>query len=93
MKAAPFLVRLRVNNMTKPPWLDIRADDHPDRLTELRRLYDVAQERFLHIAAIMPTAANFSGVADRSGIDAAIAAEEARHKAEGRRCRSFATPL
>ncbi|MGJ8588870.1 MAG: DUF1028 domain-containing protein [Yoonia sp.] len=75
------------------PWLDIRADDHPDPLAELRRLLDVANERFLHVAEIMPTAANFSGVTDRSAIDAAIAAEEARRKAEGRTSRSFATEL
>jgi uncharacterized Ntn-hydrolase superfamily protein len=75
------------------PWIDIRADDHPDPLAELRRLLDVAGERFLHVAEIMPTAANFSGLTDRSGIDAAIAAEEAKRKAEGRASRSFATEL
>jgi uncharacterized Ntn-hydrolase superfamily protein len=75
------------------PWLSLRADDHPDPLAELRRLYDVAQERFLHVADAMPTRANFSGTTDRSGIDAAIAAEDARRKAEGRKSRSFATDL
>lgn len=75
------------------PWLDIRADDHPDPLAELRRLLDVAGERFLHVADIMPTAANFSGLTDRSGIDAAIAKEEAKRKAEGRVSQSFATEL
>lgn len=74
-------------------WIDIRADDHPDPLTELRRLLDVAGERFLHVAEIMPTAANFSGLADRSGIDVAIATEEAKRKAAGRVSRSFATEL
>jgi len=75
------------------PWLSLRADDHPDPLAELRRLYDVAQERFVHVAAAMPTRANFSGVTDRTGIDAAIAAEEATRRAEGRKSRSFATNL
>ncbi|NKX45685.1 DUF1028 domain-containing protein [Roseicyclus persicicus] len=75
------------------PWISLRADDHADPLGELRRLYDVAHERFLHVADAMPTRANFSGVTDRSGIDAAIAAEEARRKAEGRVSRSFATRL
>ena len=75
------------------PWLDIRADDHPDPLAELRRLLDVAGERFLHVAEVMPTAANFSGLTDRSSIDAAITADEARRKAEGRPSRSFATEL
>lgn len=75
------------------PWLSLRADDHPDPLAELRRLYDVAHERFLHVADAMPTKANFSGTTDRTGIDAAIAAEEAKRRAEGRVSRSFATAL
>jgi hypothetical protein len=41
----------------------------------------------------MPTRANFSGTTDRRGIDAAIAAQEAKRKAEGRESRSFATDL
>lgn len=75
------------------PWIDIRADDHPDPLAELRRLYDVAQERYLHMAETFPTNADFSGTLDRSAIDAAIAAEEARRKVEGMQSRSYATPL
>jgi len=75
------------------PWLSLRADDHPDPLGELRRLYDVALERFIHITDAMPTTADFSGTTDRTGIDAAIAAEDARRKAEGRKSRSFATEL
>ncbi|MFC3613403.1 DUF1028 domain-containing protein [Lutimaribacter marinistellae] len=75
------------------PWLDLRADDHPDPLPELRRLYDVAQERYLHVAEAMPTRANFSGLTDRTPLDAAIAEEEERRKREGRQSRSFATPL
>lgn len=84
---------LRIHRSEDYPWLDLRADDHPDPLAELRRLLDVAQERYLHVAQIMPTAANFSGVTDRSRIDAAIAAEAARRKSEGRVSRSFATEL
>jgi uncharacterized Ntn-hydrolase superfamily protein len=75
------------------PWLDIRVDDHPDPLAELRRLYDVAQERFLHVADTMPTRGNFSGLTDRTPLDAAIAEEEARRQREGRKSQSFATPL
>jgi uncharacterized Ntn-hydrolase superfamily protein len=75
------------------PWLSLRADDHPDPLDELRRLHDVAHERFVHVAEAMPTRANFSGTTDRTGIDAAIAAADAQRKAEGRPSRSFATEL
>jgi uncharacterized Ntn-hydrolase superfamily protein len=75
------------------PWLSLRADDHPDPLAELRRLYDVAHERFLHVAEAMPTRANFSGTTDRAPIDAAIRAEEARRRADGHKSRSYATAL
>ncbi|MEM6710665.1 MAG: DUF1028 domain-containing protein [Pseudomonadota bacterium] len=75
------------------PWLDLRADDHADPLAELRRLYDVAHERFIHFAEAMPTVENFSGIADRAPLDAAIADEEARRKREGHLSQSFATPL
>ncbi|SDO20952.1 Uncharacterized conserved protein, Ntn-hydrolase superfamily [Lutimaribacter pacificus] len=75
------------------PWLDIRADDHADPLTELRRLYDVAHERFLFMADILPTRTNPHGLTDRSGVDAAIAEAEQRRRDEGRESRSFATPL
>ncbi|MFD1910968.1 DUF1028 domain-containing protein [Halodurantibacterium flavum] len=75
------------------PWLSIRADDHADPLAELRRLYAVAQERFLHVMEVVPTRENPSGATDRSHIDARIAALEAQRIAEGRPSPSFATPL
>ncbi|MBF9030122.1 DUF1028 domain-containing protein [Rhodobacterales bacterium HKCCE3408] len=75
------------------PWLSLRADDHPDPLEELRRLYDVAYERFVHVAEAMPTRANFSGTTDRTGIDKAIAEADAARRAAGRPSRSFATEL
>jgi uncharacterized Ntn-hydrolase superfamily protein len=72
------------------PWLDLRADDHADPLGELARLWDVAQERYVHFAKGMPTAERFSGYPTREGIDAAIAEAEARRVAEGRPSRSRA---
>ncbi len=75
------------------PWLDLRADDHADPLGELARLWDVAQERYVHFAKGMPTAKRFSGYPTRDGIDADIAAAEARRKAEGRASRSQAVEL
>ena len=50
-------------------WLDLRADDHADPLGELARLWDVAQERYVHFAKGMPTAERFSGYPTREGID------------------------
>lgn len=75
------------------PWLSIRADDHPDPLAELRRLYAVAQERYMHVAETMATKANPDGMIDRREIDEKIAALEAARIAEGRPSASFATPL
>ncbi|MFP7672559.1 DUF1028 domain-containing protein [Marivita sp. S0852] len=72
------------------PWLDLRADDHADPLGELSRLWAVAQERYVHFAKGMPTAERFSGYPTRAGIDADIAAAEARRKAEGRPSQSNA---
>ncbi|CDN47709.1 DUF1028 domain-containing protein [Neorhizobium galegae] len=74
------------------PWLRINADDHADPLGELRRLYAVAQERFLHVAETMPTRENPHGMIDRRVIDQKIAELEATREAEGRASASFATP-
>lgn len=75
------------------PWLDIRADDHPDPLPELRRLLAVAGERYLHVAETLPTSDNVSGMLDRSPVDLKIAELEAERIREGRPSASFATPL
>lgn len=82
---------LRIHRGEDYPWLDLRADDHPDPLAELRRLYDVAHERFLHMAEAMGTRENFAGMTDRAPIDRAMAAAEAARLREGRKSQSFAT--
>jgi uncharacterized Ntn-hydrolase superfamily protein len=74
-------------------WLRLNADDHADPLAELRRLYAVAQERYLHVAETMATRRNPSGLTDRREIDERIAALEAERIAAGRPSASFATPL
>ncbi|WP_370159583.1 DUF1028 domain-containing protein [Limimaricola soesokkakensis] len=73
------------------PYLSLRVDDDADPLSELRRLLDVAGERYLHVAEAMPTAENFSGLSDCAPIDRAITEAEARRAAEGRASRSRAT--
>ena len=83
---------LRIHRGEDYPWLDLRADDHADPLAELRRLLDIAGERYLHVADAMPTRANFSGVTDRSDLDRRIAEAEAQRHAQDRRSRSNATP-
>ncbi len=72
-------------------WLNIRVDDSADPLTELERLYAVAQERYLHVSETMPTRQNPSGMTDRREIDEKIAALDAARIAEGRPSASFAT--
>ena len=71
-------------------WLDLRADDHADPLGELARLWDVAQERYVHFAKGLPTAGCFSGSPTRDGIDADIAAADALRASQGRSSRSQA---
>lgn len=72
-------------------WLDIRADDHADPLEELRRLYQVAQERYLHVAETMATRENPHGMIDRREIDEKIARLESERLKQGRPSASFAT--
>jgi uncharacterized Ntn-hydrolase superfamily protein len=55
------------------PDLDIRADDHPDPLAELRRLYAVSQEHYAVFRRFLAGADNPCGVFDRAVINAAIA--------------------
>jgi uncharacterized Ntn-hydrolase superfamily protein len=55
------------------PDLDIRADDHPDPLGELRRLYRVSLERFAVFRRHNPGRDSKWGTLDRAVIDAAIA--------------------
>ncbi len=66
------------------PWLSLRADDHADPLAELDRLWQVAQERYVHFTLGVPTAKAFSGSPTRDHIDAAIAEAEERRLSEGR---------
>lgn len=54
------------------PDLDLRADDHPDPLAELRRLLAVARERFVHYRRFL-AGRDHPGVFDRAVIEAAIA--------------------
>jgi len=55
------------------PFLDLRVDDHPEPLVELRRLYEKSFEGFQPFAACLPSRARPAGVTDRSVIEAEIA--------------------
>jgi uncharacterized Ntn-hydrolase superfamily protein len=66
---------LKVCTRDAYPDLDIRTDDHPDPLRELRRLHAVSQERFAVFRRFLAGADSPCGVFDRAVIDAAIARE------------------
>jgi uncharacterized Ntn-hydrolase superfamily protein len=66
---------LKVCTRDAYPDLDIRTDDHPDPLRELRRLYAVSLERFAVFRRFLAGSDSPCGVFDRSVIDAAIARE------------------
>jgi uncharacterized Ntn-hydrolase superfamily protein len=74
-------------------WLDIRADDHANPLGELRRLYEVAGERYLHVAETMATRENPHGMIDRSEIDRKIAELDEARRRDGRPSASHATSI
>jgi uncharacterized Ntn-hydrolase superfamily protein len=63
---------LKVCTRDPYPDLDIRTDDHPDPLAELRRLYAVSRERFAAFRRFLPGTDSPCGVFDRDVIDAAI---------------------
>ena len=63
---------LKIATRDPYPELDIRADDHPDPIAELRRLYAVSQERFAVFRRFLAGTDSPCGVFDRSVIDAAL---------------------
>ena len=54
------------------PDLDLRVDDHAEPLTELRRLYEKAQERFVPYLGCSPSKARPWGIFDRDQIEREI---------------------
>jgi uncharacterized Ntn-hydrolase superfamily protein len=60
------------------PILDLRTDDHPEPLAELRRLYDLAQQRYVVIQAAMATRANPAGIFDTAERDRMIARHQSK---------------
>ncbi len=64
---------VRVHTRDPYPDLDLRADDHPDPLAELRRLHRVSLERFAPFRRLMAGRDDPWGVLDRATIDEAVA--------------------
>jgi uncharacterized Ntn-hydrolase superfamily protein len=66
---------LKVCTADPYPDLDIRTDDHPDPLAELRRLHRISLERFAVFRRFLPGTDSPCGVFDRAVLEAAIARE------------------
>ena len=53
-------------------FLDLRVDDHPEPLIELRRLYEKSLERYQAFLGCLPGRDRAAGITDRAEIEAAI---------------------
>lgn len=62
------------------PYLDIRVDDHPDPVVELRRLYEESKAEYLPFKDKLPSAANPYGVYGKALTEAIIAEQAERDK-------------
>ncbi|WP_460451330.1 DUF1028 domain-containing protein [Alsobacter sp. SYSU BS001988] len=65
---------LRIWTTEVYPAMDIRVDDDPEPLAELRRLWRMAHQRYVPFQAAGPTRARPGGVLDRAELDASCAA-------------------
>src|SRR5689334_12409190 len=63
---------LRIVTTESYPLVDLRVDDHPEPLAELRRLYDVSLERFQAFVSCLPSRARAAGITDRAIIEREI---------------------
>lgn len=52
---------VKVVDKEEYPYLDLRVDEHPDPVPELRRVYEVAQQELLPLVSMMPTRENPAG--------------------------------
>lgn len=46
--SAALLVMKRLEHDSPRPWIDLRVDEHPDPVTELRRIFEVFKARYIH---------------------------------------------
>ena len=63
---------LRIHADEDYPLVDLRVDDHPEPLTELRRLHEKSLERFVPFVACLPGRGRPSGTTERALIEAHI---------------------
>ena len=74
---------LRIFATDDYPVLDLRVDDHPEPLEELRRLHAKSLERFQPFVACLPKATDPAGITDRALIESRIEAFAAARKRPG----------
>jgi uncharacterized Ntn-hydrolase superfamily protein len=70
---------LLIHTTESYPFLDLRVDDHPEPLVELRRLYERSLERYQPFMACLPSAARPAGITDRAVIEKEIQRFQQRH--------------
>ncbi|MGE0723097.1 MAG: DUF1028 domain-containing protein [Alphaproteobacteria bacterium] len=78
---------LRIHTSEEYAWLDLRVDDHPEPLVELRRLYEVSEGRHAAMRPFTPSRANPFGVVDWKRIEASVARHERARRPPARRRR------
>jgi len=76
---------LRVATTEEYLHLDIRVDDHPDPVVELRRLFEESKKEYLPFKQFLPTRARPAGIYDRAVIDRIIAEQAQRDLERERR--------
>jgi uncharacterized Ntn-hydrolase superfamily protein len=64
--------------------LDVRVDDHPEPVQELRRLYEKSLERFQPFVACLPSRRCPAGITDRAVIEAEIERFQVHHRGAAR---------
>ncbi len=62
------------------PYLDIRVDDHPDPVVELRRLFEEAKKEYLPFKQFLPSRGRPVGIYDRALIDRIIQEQAERDR-------------
>jgi len=71
---------LLVHTTEDYPFLDLRVDDHPEPIVELRRLYEASLDRFQPFLACVPSRARPAGITDRAAIEAHVAKFQATRR-------------
>ncbi|MGE5098200.1 MAG: DUF1028 domain-containing protein [Betaproteobacteria bacterium] len=73
---------LLIHTTEEYPFLDLRVDDHPEPLRELRRLYEVSLERFQPFTACLARHDDPVGITDRAIIEERIARFQAQYRGQ-----------